>query len=113
MKRVRRFQFPGTFAQVVSADDYDKLSSDYATLEAELATVKKVAYGNMELLEENAKLRAELERRAVPESWRRMDASFVIEHIRQTSVFDADLIEQMLEYAIKGSAPSARPRCRV
>lgn len=38
--------------------------SDYAALEAELATVKKVAYGNMELLEENAKLRAELERTA-------------------------------------------------
>ena len=43
------------------------LASDYATLEAELATVKKVAYGNMELLEENAKLRAELERRAAPD----------------------------------------------
>ena len=34
--------------------------SDYAALEAELATVKKVAYGNMELLDENRNLQAEL-----------------------------------------------------
>lgn len=39
------------------------LEQKLAALKAELATVKKVAYGNMELLEENAKLRAELERR--------------------------------------------------
>ena len=34
--------------------------ADYAALEAELATVKKVAYGNMELLDENRNLQAEL-----------------------------------------------------
>lgn len=34
--------------------------TDYAALEAELATVKKVAYGNMELLDENRNLQAEL-----------------------------------------------------
>jgi len=93
--------------EIVGTGELVVYLNDYAALEAELATVKKVAYGNMELLEENAKLRAELERRAVPESWRRMDASFVIEHIRQTSVFDADLIEQMLEYAINAAAPPA------
>lgn len=43
------------------------LASDYATLEAELATVKKVAYGNMELLDENRNLLAKLAKlRAVP-----------------------------------------------
>jgi len=47
-----------------------ELEAKVAALEAELATVKKVAYGNMELLEENAKLRAELERRAVPDGWK-------------------------------------------
>lgn len=52
-----------------SKAEYAELSVKFATLEAELATVKKVAYGNMELLEENAKLRAELERRA-PDGYR-------------------------------------------
>lgn len=32
--------------------------------------------------------------------WAKMDPSFVIEHIRETSRFDADLIEAMLEFAI-------------
>ena len=44
---------------------------DYAALEAELATVKKVAYGNMELLDENRNLQAELAKlRAGQDGWK-------------------------------------------
>lgn len=41
--------------------DYEALQSERDKLRAELETVKKVAYGNLELLDENAKLRAEVE----------------------------------------------------
>lgn len=51
---------PRCEVEVHLAEYLDNALSKVATLEAELATVKKVAYGNMELLEENAKLRAEL-----------------------------------------------------
>lgn len=59
--------------------DYDErkmfadLVSRYTALEAELATVKKVAYGNMELLDENRNLQAELAKLRAgqePVAWR-------------------------------------------
>ncbi|MEH6483083.1 MULTISPECIES: hypothetical protein [Pseudomonas] len=50
--------------------------------------------------------------RGVPHSWAKMDASIVVEHIRQTSVFDADMIGAMLDYAIS-SAPPPIPATQV
>lgn len=52
MSEVKRYR-AGDFVQVqaVSAADYDAALSQLAALREELATVKKVAAGNMELLE--------------------------------------------------------------
>ena len=78
VKRYDPINSDGTCGMCIEDADYGAYVeyADYAALEAELATVKKVAYGNIELLEENqnlkaenAKLRAELERRAV-DGWK-------------------------------------------
>jgi hypothetical protein len=41
-----------------------------------------------------------------PVEWRNMDPSAVIETIRRTTVFDADMIGEMLTYAINAAAPA-------
>ncbi|MCY1356896.1 hypothetical protein D9M69_433620 [compost metagenome] len=43
----------------------------------------------------------------VPEEWARFDPSFLLYHLRFETDYDADLIEQMLGYAIKAAAPSS------
>lgn len=48
----------------------DALRGEVERLTGELGTVKKVAYGNLDLLEENKQLRAQLARQQVPEGWR-------------------------------------------
>ena len=77
VKRYDPINSDGTCGMCVEDADYGAYVdyADYATLEAELATVKKVAYGNMELLEENANLRAELERLG-PDGWRTHSVNF-------------------------------------
>lgn len=57
---------------------------------------------------ERQKLLAEVEAlRKAPAGWAKMDPAFVVEHIRETTVFDADMIEAMLEFAI-GAAMAAK-----
>lgn len=57
---------------------------------------------------ERDQLRAEVEGlRKAPAGWAKMDPAFVVEHIRETTVFDADMIEAMLEFAI-GAAMAAK-----
>lgn len=47
---------------LIRLSDYEALQAEYRILESELATVKKVAYGNVDLLDECEKLRAECEK---------------------------------------------------
>ncbi|MHB0763824.1 hypothetical protein ACYCFC_05490 [Stutzerimonas sp. NM35] len=57
---------------------------------------------------ERDQLRAEVEAlRKAPAGWAKMNPAFVVEHIRETTVFDADMIEAMLEFAI-GAAMAAK-----
>lgn len=42
-----------------------------------------------------------------PAEWAKMDPAFVVENIRQTTVFDADMIEAMLQFAIDAAALSS------
>ena len=44
---------------LIRLSDYEALQAEYRILESELATVKKVAYGNVDLLDECEKLRAD------------------------------------------------------
>lgn len=62
----------------------------------------------LELIAALSSVTAERDRlRKAPAGWAKMDPAFVVEHIRETTVFDADMIEAMLEFAI-GAAMAAK-----
>lgn len=48
--------------EYVRLSDYEALQADYEKLQSEMATVKKVAYGNVELLDQVEALQAECDR---------------------------------------------------
>jgi hypothetical protein len=57
-----------------------------------------------------AKARAQLAAPAgVSAEWAKLDPAFVVMFLRQSSAFDADLIGEMLNYAISAAAPSPAP----
>lgn len=45
----------------------------------------------------------------VSAEWAKLDPAFVVMFLRQSSAFDADLIGEMLNYAISAAAPSPAP----
>lgn len=47
----------------------------------------------------------------VPAEWAKLDPAFVVMFLRQSSAFDADLIGEMLNYAISAAAQSIAPTC--
>jgi len=77
----------------VSLEDYEALQAECRILESELATVKKVAHGNVDLLDECEKLRKAI---------RRLCNIYIVD-----DYYSGDLREELLDRAVERSVDKA------